>query len=99
MKRLQTLDRMMAGEKVSAEALLIEPLGVQIRQSTDVLALPDPAVASAVRFIREHACTGINVNAVLRHTRVSRRVLESRFRKMLGRTPHEEIIRMRIGRS
>ena len=68
------LDRMMAGEKVSAEALLIEPLGVQIRQSTDVLALPDPAVASAVRFIREHACTGIDVNAVLRHTRVSRRV-------------------------
>ena len=60
------LDRMMAGERVPAEAHLIKPLGVHTRQSTDVLALDDPAVAAAVRYIREHACTGIDVSAVLR---------------------------------
>jgi LacI family transcriptional regulator len=27
---------------------------------------------------------------------LSRRVLESRFRKLLGRTPHQEIVRCRI---
>ncbi|NNE01208.1 MAG: DNA-binding transcriptional regulator [Pirellulaceae bacterium] len=92
------LDRMMSGERVAAQPLLIEPLGVQTRQSTDILAIDDDDVATAVRFIRENALTGINVSDVLRHTPLSRRVLESRFRKILGRTPHEEIARLRIER-
>ena len=29
---------------------------------------------------------------------MSRRVLEARFRKVLGHTPHEEIVRVQIGR-
>ena len=29
---------------------------------------------------------------------LSRRVLESRFKKMLGRTPHEEILRIQLRR-
>ncbi len=92
------LDRMMSGEQVAAEAHLIKPLGIETRQSTDVSAIADPDVAEAVRFIREHACSGINVRDVLKRIPLSRRVLESRFRKIIGRTPHEEIIRFRIDR-
>lgn len=92
------LDRLMAGERIEPKSLLIEPLGVQTRQSTDTLAIDDSDVAAAVRFIREYACSGINVSDVLRHVPLSRRVLESRFRKILGRTPHAEIMRLRIDR-
>ena len=35
---------------------------------------------------------------VLREVGLSRRVLESRFRRLIGRTPHEEILRVPIGR-
>lgn len=92
------LDRMMSGEATSARAHLIEPVGVMTRQSTDVLAIDDSEVARALRFIREHAWSGIQVGDVIRHTGLSRRVLEARFRRLLGRTPHQEIVNLRIKR-
>lgn len=93
------LDRMMAGEKVPPDALHIEPVGVAVRQSSDVLAIEDRQISTAVRFIREHGCDGINVEDVLRLVPLSRRVLESRFRRLVGRTPHDEIIRVRLDRA
>ena len=92
------LDRMMSGEPVGPESVLVKPLGIETRQSTDILAIDDPEVAAAVRFIRENALSNINVSDVLRRVPVSRRVLDSRFRKLLGRTPHEEITRLKIDR-
>lgn len=95
----QLLNRLLSGEKVPPEAHLIEPLGVQTRQSTDVLAIDDRDIAAAVRFIREHACEGIKVADLLRAVPLSRRVLESRFTKLVGRTPHDEILRVKIERA
>ncbi|HBN76919.1 MAG TPA: XylR family transcriptional regulator [Planctomycetaceae bacterium] len=90
------LDRMMNGEEVSTEAIFIEPLGIQTRQSTDLLAIDDPDIAKAFRYIREHATANIRVSDLLRHIPLSRRMLEHRFLKYLGRTPHQEIQRQRI---
>jgi LacI family transcriptional regulator len=92
------LDRLMSGKKVTPMAELIPPLGVASRQSTDALALDDREIVQAVRMIREHACEGINVADVLRAVPLSRRVLEQRFQKLLGRTPREEILQVRLGR-
>ncbi len=92
------LDSLMEGAKSRGETHLIAPLGVATRQSTDVLAIEDPHVSRAVRFIRERACDGINVQDVLRAVPQSRRLLEARFRKLLGRTPHEEILRVQLQR-
>jgi LacI family transcriptional regulator len=94
----ELLDSMMKGEKVSAEARLIDPLGVATRQSTDVLAINDAEIAAAMRFIRDHCCDGINVHDVLKVAPLSRRVFESRFQAIVGRTPHQEITRRRIER-
>ena len=68
------------------------------RFSTDTLAIDDPIVAKVVRYIREHASAGINVSDLLPLVPWSRRVLESRFQKILGRTPYEEITRIRLDR-
>lgn len=92
------LARMMAGESMGEQAHRIPPLGIATRQSTDTLAIDDPDVAAAVRFIREHACEGINVADLLRALPLTRRDLEARFRKILACTPHEEIVRVRIDR-
>lgn len=85
------LGRMMAGEQPAATDVLVAPLGVTARQSTDVLAIDDPHVAAAVRYIREHACDGATVNDVLARVPLSRTILERRFRKYLGRSPQAEI--------
>ncbi len=92
------LDRMMGGETIGEEAHLMPPLGIATRQSTDVLAIDDSEVAGAVRFIREHACDGINVADLLSVVPLTRRVLESRFRRILGFTPHELIAKTRTDR-
>jgi LacI family transcriptional regulator len=92
------LDRMMEGKKVAAKSHLIAPLGVAARQSTDVLAIDDREVAGAVRFIREHACEGLNVADLMRVVSLSRRVLEQRFQRLLSRTPHEEILHVKLNR-
>jgi LacI family transcriptional regulator len=95
----QVLDQMMAGVDVPVEGHLICPTGVRARRSTDALAIEDSDVSAAVRFIREHACDGIGIEQVLESVPLSRRALESRFSRLLGRTPHEEIVRVQVQRA
>jgi LacI family transcriptional regulator len=92
------LDQLMAGNAELPLAHLVKPLGVVTRGSSDVLATDDGDVSAAVRFIRAHASEGIKVQDVLRAVPLSRRVLESRFERLLGRTPHEEITRVQVER-
>jgi LacI family transcriptional regulator len=92
------LDRLMHGERIPPKGHFIAPIGVETRQSTDVLALADREIAAAVRFIREHACDGATIGDLLRVVPLSRRVMESRYRKATGRTPHQDLVRFRIDR-
>lgn len=90
------LDQMMAGKEVQDGMHLIKPIDVKRRASTDRIAVNDPLVSNALQFIRHHEFEHINVHDLLQVFPVSRRVLENRFRKELGRTPHEEIVQVKI---
>ena len=92
------LDRMMKGQAVPKRDLLIAPLDVSVRRSTDVTAIADPVVAKAVRYIREHACRGVNVEDVLAHTGVSRTWLQARFRSTMHKSVHDVLIETRVAR-
>jgi LacI family transcriptional regulator len=92
----ELLDRMMAGAEVPPGPQPIRPLGVVTRQSTDMLAIDDRNVSEALRFIRERACHAIRVEDVLARVPLTRRVLESRFKRLVGRTPHAEIVHARL---
>jgi LacI family transcriptional regulator len=92
------LDVLMQGGRIAPGARLVKPLGIVTRRSTDVLALEDADICAAIRYIREHATDGIKVDDLLRAVPLSRRVLESRFQKLLGRTPHDEIVRVQLER-
>lgn len=94
-----TLDRLMQGERVSPESRLVEPIRVETRQSSDVLAVEDADVATAMMYIRAHACDHCTVEEVLRHVPMGRSSLERRFRKHLRRSPQAEINRVRIKRA
>ncbi len=88
----------MSGKKVAAKAHLLQPLGIMERQSTDVYAVNDELVLQAMKYIREHAYDGITVDDLLNNVPLSRRLLESRFRKATGKTPHEMISQRRLER-
>ncbi|MFP4107339.1 MAG: substrate-binding domain-containing protein [Phycisphaerae bacterium] len=90
------LDEMLSGKQPPDKPVLLPPGEIQTRQSTDVLAVADPEVAAAVRFIRQNASESIAVEDVLRAVPMSRRKLEQRFRRILGRTPLAEIRRVHL---
>jgi LacI family transcriptional regulator len=90
------LDQLMAGETISKSILRVGGSQVVVRQSSDVVAVPDTDVADAIRFIRENATKGISVADVLAKVPIPRRTLERRFRAAIQRSPQEEISRMRI---
>jgi LacI family transcriptional regulator, galactose operon repressor len=90
------LERMILEDKMPSGQTLIPPSKIVVRRSTDVLALGDRNVATAVQFIRDNACLGISVDDVVRQLPLSRSTLERRFTKYLGRTPKAEILRVQL---
>lgn len=94
----EALEQLMGGGSTSSDELRIEPEGVIARRSTDVTAVSDPRVAVALRYIRAHACEGINVDQVLQAAAMSRAQIEKKFRQHLGRTPQAEIRRVQMAR-
>ena len=91
------LERMMSNplEEPPGE-VLIPPYGVVDRRSTDTLAIDDPAMVKALRFIRESSGRVMQVGDVARQAGLCRRALELRFQQLLGRSPAAEIRRVRI---
>ena len=85
------LDRLMSGESPPPGPVLVEPLGVVSRRSTDAVAIDDPAVAIALRLIRQHACDQIGVDFLADHTNLSRACSSGGSRPPLGRTLQGQI--------
>jgi LacI family transcriptional regulator len=90
------LDQLMHVAKPPRDPVVIAPEEIVERRSTELSRTEDRAVQEALRFIRDHLHRPVQVDAVARAAGCSRRVLELRFRNLLGRTPHEEIRRARI---
>jgi LacI family transcriptional regulator len=93
------LDRLMGATPPTELRISIPAPAVVTRQSTDTLAVEDQDMGRAMAFIREHACGGLSVSEVADHIALSRRMLERRFRQLLGRSVLQEIRNVRIGRA
>lgn len=96
------LHQLVEGEVASAPApdIRVMPTEIITRQSTDVLATPDAALALALRYIREHADdAGLRVEHVAAAAAINRRSLERRFQQLLQRSPLDEIRRARVERA
>jgi len=90
------LHRMMQGENMGEVTIPMLAPHVVTRQSTDIVAIDDPIVATALNYIREHYRKGITVIEIAHEAGVSRRVLELHFRKSMDRSVYEEVLRLRM---
>ena len=90
------LDKMMDGEHVEATTYPIAPIGTATRHSTDLVAIEDPAISAAIRFIQSNALDGIHVGDVLHAVPMSRTLLERKFQQHLNRSPYEMIQQIRF---
>ncbi len=84
------LEDLLNGRKATGP-YLIAPRAVAVRRSTDIIAVEDPLVASALRFIRAHAMHPLRVTDVAKAVSSSRGTLLERFRACTGTTVSEAI--------
>ncbi len=95
----ELLDRLMAGKRPPAESIRVPAAGLVARKSSDLLAVQHPGVARSLRFIWEHCHEPISVKDLVGVAAMSRRGLHNAFMQHLGRTPGEELHRVRIERA
>jgi LacI family transcriptional regulator len=86
----------LSGRSIAGERLVISPVSVVARRSSDVLAVDDPLVAKAVRWIRANAERRLTVPMVARAVGGGRQRLERRFRRAIDRSVLEEIRRAHV---
>ncbi|MBM3792425.1 MAG: helix-turn-helix domain-containing protein [Acidobacteria bacterium] len=92
------LDRVMRRERTDETVVVGEPTHVTARGSTNILLVEDQDMAKALRFIREHADRPLQVDEVADAVAVSRRTLQHRFARAVGRSIHAHILRERVNR-
>jgi LacI family transcriptional regulator len=90
------LDELINNKQIHGQKILVSPTHIVQRQSTDILAVDDSEVASAIQFIKENAKNKILVSDVVKKTRVSRRTLEQRFKKTIHKSIYDEIRQIRV---
>ena len=78
------------------ERIVVPPIGVVARASTDTLATSDPAVFETLHAIRRTPGRKPAVEALAAAVGLSRASLESRFKTAIGRSLHQEYIRLRL---
>ena len=89
-------DLILGKKKMAGQQILARATHVVTRQSSDVLAIEDHDVATAINFIRRQLDLPIRVTDVAIATKVSRRTLEKKFMAALGRPVAREIARLRV---
>lgn len=92
----EVLESMINGETIRESCVFVPPTGVVLRESTDVVAIDDPQVADAVRYIRLNAATGISVGDVVGQVPLSRRTLERRVKDSVGASVNQLIIQHQL---
>lgn len=93
----EQLNGIMTGQtSMPLHPILARVTRVVVRQSSDILAIDDPHVATAVHFIRTHCNLPIQVSDVVKAGDLVRRSLEKKFRTVLERSILDEIMRVRV---
>ncbi|MGC6565368.1 MAG: XylR family transcriptional regulator [Akkermansiaceae bacterium] len=90
------LNELIEGEEPPRQRQNIAPRELIVRGSSGELAITDPLIARASRFIYRNAGSPIGVDEVVASVPLSRRELQRRFRNITGRTVHECILNARI---
>ena len=90
------LDLKMKGERLPKLPIVIKPVGLVERESTERFSDDNYPIMEAITIIRENAILGSGINDVLQTLNMSRRTLERGVKKALGRTPWQELNRVRM---
>ncbi len=93
------LDRLMKDDAFASRRIVIPPLGIEKRLSTEGTSCNDPVVSAIRAYILEHYMERITAEHIVRDIHVSRSRAFARFRNAMGHSIGEEIERVRLERA
>ena len=94
------LDQMMAGSKPPSRPLLVQPIKLVTRRSSNTRAITDPAVALGVHLIYENLSDSkLGNDDIAREAGISRSLFQRRFRMETGMTIRDFLIEVRLARA
>ncbi|QJW89998.1 DNA-binding transcriptional regulator [Spirosoma taeanense] len=90
------LDQLMSSRSLTGPSIVVRPIQVIERASTDMFATSDPAIQQALRYIHQHIDQNLSVTQVLAQVALSRRAFEIRFHAITGLPVYQYILRLRM---
>lgn len=90
--------RMLKDPDFKGTDIVLQPKKIVHRVSTSAYATDDKEVLAALQYIRQNLNKKLSVNDILREVPLSRRLLEVRFKKVIGQSIYKYITQQRIGR-
>lgn len=90
------LDQLMTTHSLTGPSIVVKPIQVIDRASTDMFATSDPYIRQALRYIHQHSDQPIGVADVLAQVALSRRSFEIRFQAITGQPVYQYILRLRM---
>ncbi len=90
------LDLRLRRPKAPASTVVIPNLGVSERASTDIVHVPNEHLAAALHYLRNNFIQPITIAQLVQAVGVSRQSLQNYFHRYLGRTMHQELMRLRV---
>jgi LacI family transcriptional regulator len=93
------LEKLMDGGSPKANVTVVPPKGIMVRQSSDMVAVDNPQVAHALRYIWDNYMdNGLTVGRIIANSKLTRRPMEIAFRRELRKTINDEIIEVRLNK-
>jgi LacI family transcriptional regulator len=96
---MELLQRLMSGEPAPQAAIELDPLGVIDRESTGACGSRETEVARVTQHLRDRACSGLSIAQIADELKISRSSFERLCLLGLGRSPHDEMLRVRFQRA
>lgn len=94
----QLIDRLLHNEDAVEKDVIIQPIAVVNRLSTDIYATDNPVILAALKYIHQNLANKIGVDDIVRQLPLSRRLLEIRFKEVTGQSVYQYIFNLRMER-
>lgn len=91
------VDKQLKKEYTGSFNIVINPVRIELRQSTEKYNIKDPYVLKVVRYINAHYSADLSVNTLLAHVPLSRRSLEFKFKDAMRISVYQYILSIRCG--
>lgn len=85
------LGKLMCGGRPERRVIVVEPLRIELRRSTDVAAIDDRDMASAMQYIHQNLGNQMTIDVIAEYVSLSKRTLQIRFKNIFGRTISSEV--------